>query len=199
MRSRSGQDLATDSDWVLNPAAARLRDGTLQLYLRIVSPGTVSRIGSYRASERADGTLLLASCGDALVPDAPYELRDVPGGYGCEDPRVTYIPVIERYVMAYVGFGDANADMDSIESPQSRNSAQATAVDRMHERLRTPVGRTKYAKRKTTIEPVFGTIKRVIGYRQTLLRGLEKVDSDWRLVCAAFNIKKMLRAIVART
>jgi predicted GH43/DUF377 family glycosyl hydrolase len=98
-------DLGTAPNWVLNPGAARLPDGTLQLYPRIVSPGNVSRIGSYRASERADGTLLLASCGDALVPEAPYELRDLPGGYGCEDPRVTYIPIIERYVMAYVGFG----------------------------------------------------------------------------------------------
>ena len=98
-------DLGSGSNRVLNPAAARLQDGTLQLYPRIVSPGNVSRIGSYRASERADGTLLLVSRGDALVPEAPYELRDVPGGYGCEDPRVTYIPIIERYVMAYVAFG----------------------------------------------------------------------------------------------
>ncbi len=69
--------------------------------------------------------------------------------------------------------------------------ADASAVDRMHERLRTPEGRAKYAKRKTTIEPVFGTIKSAMGYRQTLMRGIAKVEAEWRLVCAAFNLRKM--------
>ncbi len=90
---------------VLNPACARLRDGTLQLYPRMISPGNVSRIGSYRARERADGTLVLERCGYVLEPEAPYEMRDEPGGYGCEDPRVTFVAALDRYVMAYVAFG----------------------------------------------------------------------------------------------
>ena len=89
---------------VMNPACARLRDGVLQLYPRMVAEGNVSRIGSYRACEGGE-TLELEPRGFALEPEAPYELRDEPGGYGCEDPRVTFIPVIDRYVMAYVAFG----------------------------------------------------------------------------------------------
>jgi beta-1,2-mannobiose phosphorylase / 1,2-beta-oligomannan phosphorylase len=90
---------------VLNPACARLSDGTLYLYPRMVAPGNVSRIGSFRARERTDGTLEVEPCGYALEPEASYELREEPGGYGCEDPRVTFVAAIDSYVMAYVAFG----------------------------------------------------------------------------------------------
>ncbi len=97
--------VAYERQGVLNPACARLRDGTLQLYPRMVAPGNISRIGSFQARERPDGTLELEQRGFALEPEAPYELRDQPGGYGCEDPRVTFIEALDRYVMAYVAFG----------------------------------------------------------------------------------------------
>lgn len=90
---------------VLNPGCARLRDGTLHLYPRMVAAGNVSRIGSFRGREERDGTLVFDQAGFALEPEAPYELRDGPGGYGCEDPRVTYVAVLDAYVMAYVAFG----------------------------------------------------------------------------------------------
>jgi len=90
---------------ILNPACARLRDGRLQLYPRMVAPGNVSRIGSFAACECPDGRLELDFCGFALEPEAPYELRDGPEGFGCEDPRVTFLPSIDKYAMAYVAFG----------------------------------------------------------------------------------------------
>lgn len=71
----------------------------------MVGPGNISRIGSFRAHQGPDGTLVLDECGFALEPKAPYELRDQSEGYGCEDPRVTYIGVLDTYVMAYVAFG----------------------------------------------------------------------------------------------
>jgi beta-1,2-mannobiose phosphorylase / 1,2-beta-oligomannan phosphorylase len=90
---------------MLNPACARLRDHTLQLYPRMVAPGNVSRIGSFRAKECGDGTLELDFCGFALEPEAPYEFREGSQGYGCEDPRVTFVPALNRYIMTYVAFG----------------------------------------------------------------------------------------------
>jgi beta-1,2-mannobiose phosphorylase / 1,2-beta-oligomannan phosphorylase len=90
---------------MLNPACARLRDNSLQLFPRMVAVGNVSRIGSFRAHERPSGTLELEFCGFALEPEAPYELRDGSDGYGCEDPRVTFLSAIDKYVMAYVAFG----------------------------------------------------------------------------------------------
>jgi len=61
----------------------------------------------------------------------------------------------------------------------------------MQEKLRTDAGRALYAKRKQTVEPVFGIIKSVMGFRQFLLRGLEKVSGEWDLACLAYNVKRL--------
>ncbi len=67
----------------------------------------------------------------------------------------------------------------------------ADAVTRMKHRLRTQAGKKVYAKRKSTVEPVFGIIKAVMGFRQFLLRGFEAVQGEWDLVCIAWNIKRL--------
>jgi IS5 family transposase len=67
----------------------------------------------------------------------------------------------------------------------------ATPMQRMAHRLKTPRGRKLYALRKQTPEPVFGVIKSVMGYRQSLLRGLENVRGEWNLVTMSWNIKRM--------
>jgi predicted GH43/DUF377 family glycosyl hydrolase len=93
-----------EREGVLNPASATAADGTLLLYPRCVAEGNVSRIGRCRGIRLGDA-LHFEREGFALQPEAPYERRTVPGGMGCEDPRVTFIPVLERYVMAYTAFG----------------------------------------------------------------------------------------------
>ncbi|EMJ4936276.1 IS1182 family transposase [Pseudomonas aeruginosa] len=67
----------------------------------------------------------------------------------------------------------------------------ATAVERMKHRLKTQSGRAAYALRKQTVEPVFGLIKSVLGFRQFSLRGLKAVAGEWRLVCLAWNMKRL--------
>ena len=66
-----------------------------------------------------------------------------------------------------------------------------TPVEAMAYRLRTPNGRKLYALRKQVPEPVFGIIKSVLGFRQFLLRGLDKVRGEWSLVTMAWNLKRM--------
>jgi len=61
----------------------------------------------------------------------------------------------------------------------------------MKNRLKTREGRALYAKRKCTVEPVFGVIKAVMGFRQFLLRGIESVKGEWNLVCIAWNLKRL--------
>ena len=65
------------------------------------------------------------------------------------------------------------------------------AMSAMKHRLKTKEGKAFYAKRKTTSEPVFGIIKEVMGFRRFLLRGLAAVKGEWRLVCLAFNLKRL--------
>ena len=62
-------------------------------------------------------------------------------------------------------------------------AANASPVDTMKHMLKTPAGRQTYALRKQTVEPVFGIVKSVMGFRQFLLRGLENVRNEWTLVC----------------
>jgi transposase len=73
----------------------------------------------------------------------------------------------------------------------------ASAVERMKHRLRTPEGREVYATRKCTVEPTFGIIKSVLGFRQFLLRGLPAVRHEWTLVCIGWNIKRLHRLQIA--
>lgn len=73
----------------------------------------------------------------------------------------------------------------------------ASAVDRMKHRLRTPAGREVYATRKCTVEPTFGIIKSVLGFRQFLLRGLQAVRHEWTLVCIGWNLKRLHRLQLA--
>ncbi len=69
--------------------------------------------------------------------------------------------------------------------------ADATPMQAMAHRLKTKAGRAAYALRKQTVEPVFGIIKSVMGFRQFSLRGLKKVTGEWNLVCLAWNMKRM--------
>jgi hypothetical protein len=66
-----------------------------------------------------------------------------------------------------------------------------TPLEAMAHRLQTPEGKKLYALRKHTPEPVFGIIKSVLGFRQFLLRGLEKVNGEWTLVTMAWTMKRM--------
>lgn len=70
-------------------------------------------------------------------------------------------------------------------------TAPADPVTKMKHRLKTLAGKAVYAKRKSTVEPVFGIIKAAMGFRQFLLRGLDQVAGEWDLVCIAYNIKRL--------
>ena len=67
----------------------------------------------------------------------------------------------------------------------------ADSVTQMKHRLKTQAGRAIYAIRKCTVEPVFGIIKAVMGFREFLLRGVESVRGEWNLVCMAWNLKRL--------
>ena len=89
-----------EAEGVLNPASARGRDGQLYLFPRLVSSGNYSRIGIARVLFNEVGDPVgVERMGIALEPVADYEMR--PGGGGCEDPRITFIEPLDRYVMTY--------------------------------------------------------------------------------------------------
>lgn len=86
---------------VLNPAAARGPDGGLYLFPRLVARGNYSRIGMARVRFNAAGDPVgVERLGIALEPEDDYERRPGGGG-GCEDPRITFVEPLQRYVMTY--------------------------------------------------------------------------------------------------
>jgi len=77
--------------------------------------------------------------------------------------------------------------------PPEAPEAPATAKERMAAKVRTPEGKALYARRKVIVEPVFGQIKEARGFRRFLLRGLQKIRGEWRLVCLGHNLLKIWR------
>ena len=84
-----------------------------------------------------------------------------------------HIPVLQRFA--------ADAPDPETDDP----------VVKMVHRQATKAGRALYGLRKQTVEPVFGIIKRVMGWRQMSMRGLEKARGEWSLVTMAWNIKRL--------
>ena len=70
---------------------------------------------------------------------------------------------------------------------------EASVQEVMRYRLKTPAGKALYKLRQQTVEPVFGIIKSVLGFRQFRLRGRAKVSVEWTLVCLAYNLKRLHR------
>ena len=63
----------------------------------------------------------------------------------------------------------------------------------MAEKLKTDAGKERYRLRNQTVEPVFGIIKSVLGFRGFSLRGVEQVKGEWNLVALAYNCKRLHR------
>ena len=78
-------------------------------------------------------------------------------------------------------------------APRGRIPRHLSPRDRMRRKLQTKRGRQRYAWRMATVEPVFGQIKQGRGFRQFLLRGLEKVNGEWSLICTTHNLLKLFR------
>jgi Transposase DDE domain len=77
--------------------------------------------------------------------------------------------------------------------PSGRIPDDLSAKQRRALKLRTEHGREMYAKRKGIIEPIFGQLKQVLGFRQFSLRGLAAMRSEWRFMCAVHNLLKLWR------
>ena len=78
-------------------------------------------------------------------------------------------------------------------APRGRIPKHLSPRDRMRRKLRTKRGRQRYALRMETVEPVFGQIKAGRGFRQFLMRGLDKVNGEWSLICTGHNLLKLFR------
>ena len=90
------------------------------------------------------------------------------------------------------GHGRRVADLERKPEPEDLPE-DATTLDKVKHRMRTGQGRALYKLRKETVEPVFGIVKQVMGFRQFHLRGHPKADLEWALVCLAYNARRLFK------
>jgi len=94
----------------------------------------------------------------------------------------------ERGVAAYIATGRAK------HPGEIKRKIGGPLTQGMRRKLRRAGWRSRYRLRKQIVEPVFGQIKQARGFRQFLLRGVEKVRAEWALICTAHNLVKLARA-----
>ena len=111
-------------------------------------------------------------------------------GY-CSEENLEYLE--KKEIDVYVATDRQKHGKQRVTCKRGPLPQGATRVDKMRRKLQTKAGATIYAARKSIVEPVFGQIKHARGFRQFLLRGIEKVRAEWALVCATHNILKMYR------
>ena len=111
-------------------------------------------------------------------------------GY-CSEQNLKYLE--KKNIDAYVATDRQKHGSQRVACKRGPLPKGATRVDKMKRKLQTKEGAEIYAARKSIVEPVFGQIKHARGFRQFLMRGVEKVKAEWALVCATHNILKMYR------
>ena len=123
---------------------------------------------------------------DEILADSGYcSEKNLEGLESVENP--------ERRIEGYIATERQKHSEYLEPCPKGPLPKGATRVDRMRRKLKTKAGKAVYAARKAIVEPVFGQIKQARGFRQFLLRGIEKVRGEWSLVCLTHNILKCYR------
>jgi hypothetical protein len=100
----------------------------------------------------------------------------------------------ERVDETYIATGRLKHNERVAPAPTGRIPAGLSVKERMARKLRTKKGRAEYARRKAMAEPPFGQIKHCRGFRQFLLRSMEKMKAEWNLVTLTHNLLKLFRS-----
>jgi hypothetical protein len=158
---------------------------------------TIASNDTQQAEPMAQMTLAhLEQAGIARPTDAAGAAQKIPATYDSGYYSAAAASAVEQ-----VGFAPYMATgRQRHHAPEAaRTEPPATAKERMAAKVRTPAGRALYARRKVIVEPVFGQIKETRGFRRFLLRGLDNIRGEWRLVCLTHNLLKLWRYTGAPT
>ena len=130
---------------------------------------------------------------DAAGVEEKIKALTADAGYFSDD-NMEAVDANARIDNAYIATGRQKHNDKVPDSPKGRPPKDLTPKQKMARRNRTKKGREEYARRKVIIEPVFGQIKAGLGFRNFLLRGLEKMKGEWTLVCLTHNLLKLFRS-----
>ena len=111
-------------------------------------------------------------------------------GYKSE---ASFVELERKQIDAHIALGRERKNAATTQTPRPT----LPATQRMKDKLAAPPGEAAYRRRKAIVEPVFGWIKNILGFRRFSLRGTRKVAGEWALVCLVVNLKRMSALIGA--
>jgi transposase len=164
-------------------------DSFVQAYnAQIAVEGTCQLIVGQAVTQEVNDKQQLAPMVETVVAQAgetPHEVI-ADNGY-CSDANLAYVSA--HAIDAYIATDRLKHDV-ALAPGRGPLPKGATLTDRMRRKVRTKRGAAVYRRRKAIVEPVFGQMKHARGFRQFLLRGLEKVRGEWSLLCLTHNMLK---------
>lgn len=119
-----------------------------------------------------------------ILADTGYYSEDAVKNAEANDGPTVYCAMAKS--THHVSVADLEKQPIAFPPPHS-----APIKEQMAHRLKTPEGKALYKQRKQTVEPVFGIIKEVLGFRRFSMRGKENAETEWGLVCLSYNLKKI--------
>ena len=132
----------------------------------------------------------LAPVLDAIKANLKINPQEVSADAGyCSSANLRTL--IRRRIQGYVATG---RQRHGTKAAVAKRRPQNGLIGRMSTKLKRAGYRSRYRLRKQIVEPVFGQIKQARGFRQFLLRGIEKVQCEWAMICTAHNLAKLARA-----
>jgi len=179
----------TDPESRIMPGA----DGFVQAYnAQIAVEPDFQLIVGQNVTQATNDKQQLVPAVEAIKEQAGQKPQEVltDSGY-CSEANLKYLE--KKKIEGFVAT-DRESYRDREEpGPRGPLPQGATRVDHMRRKLQTKMGAAIYSRRKTIVEPVFGQIKQARGFRQFLLRALEKVQGEWAMICLTHNILKLHR------
>jgi transposase len=164
------------------------KDGFIQAYnAQIAVDAAAQVIVAHRLAGTPGDQAAVVPLVDAVVASTGARPKEVSADAGfCSEANL--LALAERRVRSYIATGRAR------EPAGGEAQRRGPRVAAMRSKLRRAGRRSRYRLRKQVVEPVFGQIKQARGFRQFLLRGLEKVSHEWALICTAHNLTKLCPA-----
>jgi transposase len=165
-------------------------DGFVQGYnTQIAVEPVFQLIVGQRVTQAANDKQQMVPLVEAIEEQSGQKPKGVLADNGyCSDENLKYLA--RKRMEGFVATGKQKHGERRETCKRGPLPKEASRVERMERKLETKVGAAVYATRKFIVEPVFGQIKQARGFRQFLLRGIEKVRGEWALICMTHNILK---------
>ena len=165
-------------------------DGFLQGYnTQIAVEPVFQLIVGQRVTQAANDKQQMVPLVEAIEKQSGQKPEGVVADSGyCSDENLKYLA--KKKLEGFVATEKQKHGQRNPPCPRGPLPREASRVERMQRKLETKAGAAVYATRKFIVEPVFGQIKQARGFRQFLLRGIEKVRAEWALICMTHNILK---------